>query len=229
MADIENESEADLTMRTQQFKEKMDSLDRMHNEILDELAAKRDEAIDGIQKQIEELEADKPNRLKEYEDQLESISDAYEAMIKDEKAKQIAFAEQIKKAKREQDLFVENMRNEELESIDDFRNEKDRLEEIHRQNLDESFSEFNNISENIRQEFEKLVSEKKALDADIADLVNKYKQVDDEVAQEELELKYEANARLLDVSTIFEEEQTIKKEKLSILDILNDADVDIFK
>ena len=150
-------------------------------------------------------------------------------MIKDEKAKQIAFAEQIKKAKREQDLFVENMRNEELESIDDFRNEKDRLEEIHRQNLDESFSEFNNISENIRQEFEKLVSEKKALDADIADLVNKYKQVDDEVAQEELELKYEANARLLDVRKIFEKEQTIKKEKLSILDILNDDDVDIFK
>ena len=82
--------------------------------------------------------------------------------------------------------------------------------------------------ENIRQEFESLVKEKKSIDAELADLVNKYKQVDDEVAQEELELKYEANARLLAVRKIFEEEQNQKKEKLSILDILNDDDVDIF-
>ena len=207
----------------------MDSLDRMHNQILAELADKRDEAIANIQKQIEELEADKPNRLKDYEEQLESISDAYEAMIKDEKAKQLAFSEQIKKAKHEQDVFIENIRNEELESIDDYRKQKDELEAIHRKNLDESSSEFNEISENIRQEFESLVKEKKSIDAELADLVNKYKQVDDEVAQEELELKYEANTRLLAVRKIFEEEQNQKKQKLSILDILNDDDVDIFK
>ena len=229
ISDAEKQSELDLSERTRIFKEKMDALDRVHNEIVEELAQKRDETITKITNEINALEIDKPNKLKEYEDDIDAIVEAYDTMLKNEKDKQNELAVQLKKARSEQEKFIANMHNEELNASTDFEAEKERLAKMHEENLIESQQEFKRLSDSLKQQFDRLVSERKALGRTVGDLVNHYRSIDDEIAQDELRLKYECNAKLLDVRKLFEKEQNRKKEKLSMLDILNDQDVDIFK
>ena len=57
---------------------------------------------------------------------------------------------------------------------------------------------------------------------EIASIVREYKRIDDEIAKKQLQLRYECNAKLLEVRKLLEEEQSRRKEKLNILDILND-------
>ena len=224
----ENDDELDLTARTQAFKEKLNELERTHNKIMSELAEQRDETINNIQSEIENLEADKTNRLKECEEQIKGISDAYKAMLQDEIDKQKVLSSEVKKVKAEEELFLDNMHNQDLTTGEDFEAEKERLARIHEKNLAESKRKFNNISATLKSEFNDLVDRRKVLDYQMKDLVDQFSRIDNAIADEELRLKYESNAKLLGVRKLFEEEMTRKKGKLSVLDTFGDEDKNLF-
>ena len=224
----ENDDELDLTARTQAFKEKLNELERSHSRILDELAQQRDETISTIQSEIENLEVDKTNRLKECEEQLKGISDAYKAMLQDEIDKQKVLSAEVKKVRAEEELFLENMKNEDLTTGEDFEAEKERLARIHEKNLAESKRKFNNISATLKSEFNELVDRRKILDYQMKDLIDEFSRVDNSIADEELRLKYESHPKLLGVRKLFEEEMSKKKGKLSVLDTFGDEDQNLF-
>ncbi|MBO7676565.1 MAG: hypothetical protein J6S49_03520 [Erysipelotrichaceae bacterium] len=220
----ENYDEFDLTQRTQQFKEKLNELEKSHNRILDELAEKRNEAIDSIQAQIDNLELERVNKLKESEEQIKGISDAYKAMLQDEVDKQKVLTAEIKKVKAEEALFLENMQNQDLTTGDDFEAEKERLARIHEKNLSESKRKFNNISATLKSEFGELVDRRKLLDYEMKRLVDEFSRIDNSIADDQLRLKYEANSKLLGVRKLFEEDMAKKKGKLSLLDAFSDEE-----
>ncbi|MBQ3295639.1 MAG: hypothetical protein IJH00_04055, partial [Erysipelotrichaceae bacterium] len=224
----ENDDELDLTARTQAFKEKLNELEKTHNRIMEELAEKRDETINTIQQDIDNLEVDKTNRLKECEEQIKGISDAYKAMLQDEIDKQKVLSAEVKKVKAEEELFLENMQNEDLTTGDDFEAEKERLARIHEKNLAESKRKFNNISATLKSEFNDLVDRRKVLDYQMKDLIDRFSVIDNAIADEELKLKYESNSKLLGVRKLFEEEMTKKKGRLSVLDAFADEDHNLF-
>ena len=227
--DTHRDGEKALTDRTRLFKEKLDSLDRSHNEILNELAKKRNDILNGITDEISELEVGRENRLEQYENEIKGISKAYDLMLKDENDKQQALSAQIKKARAEQDKFMANMYNDELTASSDFESEKKRLGVIHQNSLNQSAKEFKELSDSIKEEFEQLVASRKGITREIADLHERYKLIDDEIAQDELKLRYECNSKLLEARKMFEEEQSKKKEKLNLLDMLNDNARNLFK
>ena len=121
------------------------------------------------------------------------------------------------------------MHNQELETIKDFDEEKAKLAQLHQDNLKESAEKFEVLSNNLKDEFDNMVTQRGVLLEDIDELVNRYQEIDNEISRSELELKYECNERLLDARRLFEDEQTRKKQKLSLLDIMSDDSEDIFK
>ncbi|MBQ2584269.1 MAG: hypothetical protein II568_03740, partial [Erysipelotrichaceae bacterium] len=220
--DTREKGENDLAKRTKLFREKLDSLEKAHGEILTGLANKRNEAIDSISREIGQLEIDKQDRLKKYEEEIQALSTAYEAMLKDERDRQASMAADIRKAKAEQDKFINNMYNQDLNVSSDFKEEKKRLEQLHIDSLNESSAEFAAQSKALKESFDELISQRKALNGEIASIVREYKRIDDDIAKKQLQLRYECNAKLLEVRKLLEEEQSRRKEKLNILDILND-------
>ena len=227
LKDAQEKGEEDLAERTKLFRSKLDSLEKAHSEILTSLVNKRDEQIDQISREIAELENGKQERLKQYEEEIHGLSSAYESMLRDERARQDSVNADIRKAKAEQEKFLANIHNEDLSLSSDFREEKKRLEEMHKLSLEESAAKFTAQSRALKQDFEDLINERKALNADIAFMVNEYKKFDDEIAEKQLQLRYECNEKLLEVRKLLEEDQQRRKEKLNILDILKDDAEDI--
>ena len=220
--DAKQSGEDDLAARTKLFREKIDSLEKAHSEILAGLAGKRNDSIDMISKQIGELEIGKQNKLKQYEEEIQGLSQAYEAMLKDERDRQNSLNADIRKAKSEQEKFIDNMYNEDLNVTADYKEEKRRLQQLHETALKESADRFSEQSKALKESFDSLIRDRKILNAELASLVSEYKRIDDDISGKELELRYECNEKLLEVRKVLEEEQNRKKEKLSILDILND-------
>ena len=95
--------------------------------------------------------------------------------------------------------------------------------------LKESAEEFAKLSAELKQDFEKMVSDRESLLADINSLVDKYQEIDNDINRSELELKYECNAKLLEARKLFESEHSRRKQKLNLLDIMKDDSEDIFK
>ena len=143
-------------------------------------------------------------------------------MLKDERERQALLSADIRKAKSEQDKFIENMYNEDLSVTSDFKEEKKALEDHHRASIEESSSKFNAQSRALKEDFDKLIGERKLLNGEIARILSDYKRIDDDIAKQQLKLRYECNGKLLEVRKLLEEEQNRRKEKLSILDIIND-------
>jgi chromosome segregation ATPase len=227
LSDARAEGENDLAARTKLFREKLDSLERSHNEILAGLSAKRNEAVDSISREIGELEAGKLEKLRTYEEEIENLSKAYDVMLKDERDRQTALTAEIRKAKTEQNKFISNMYNDELSISSDYNTEKKALEEMHQKSLEESAQQFAAQSQALKEEFEKLISQRKVLSAEFNSVLDRYKKIDDDISQQEIKLKYECNGKLLEVRKYLEEEQLRRKEKLSILDILKDDNNDL--
>ena len=159
----ENDEAFDLTARTQQMKDKMNELEQLHGSVMLELGKKRDEILNAVAAQIDALEAGKADSLRKYEDEISGISLAYDALCRDEKARQDVLSQEIAKASEEQRLFLENMHNEELSAIEDFESEKRHLDEIHQESLKSSSEQFAAISEELKRSFGKLVSERDGL------------------------------------------------------------------
>ena len=229
IAAAENSEEFDLSRLTQQMKEKTDELERMHESVMLELGRKRDEILDQAAREINELEAGKELRLKDLEDQISGVSLAYDALNRDEKLRKDLLSEQIAKANEEQKLFLDNMHKEELTAIEDFENEKFRLDQFHAQSLKESTEQFHRLSEDLRTSFEQLMNERGVLIKDLDKIVERYKDLDDEIAGRELQLKYECNSRLLDARKLFEDDRNRQIRKLNELDVLHDVTEDLFK
>ncbi|MBQ2510247.1 MAG: hypothetical protein II529_05440, partial [Erysipelotrichaceae bacterium] len=225
----ENSEEFDLSKLTRQMKEKTDELERMHESVMLELGRKRDEILDQAAREISELEAGKELRLKEYEDEISGISMAYDALNRDEKLRKDVLSEQIAKANEEQKLFLDNMHKEELTAIEDFENEKLRLDQLHTESLQDSSEQFRRLSADLKASFEKLMSERGVLIKDLDKIVERYKALDDEIARKELELKYECNSRLLDARKLFEDDRSRQIRRLSELDVFHDEAEDLFK
>ena len=223
LSEAQDSDELDLTAQTRLFKDKLDALERNYNDTIDQLARKRDEALDKIAKEINDLDANKDNKLNEYEQQISSITTAYEALINQENERQNEIAIQVRKAKNEQDKFLANMHNESLSASSDFEEEKQILRDLHKRSLAESSDHFKQISADLKAEFDALVAEHQAISKELAYLVNRTQDIDNEIAQDELRLKYEFNSRLLDVRRLFEDEQDRKKQKLDILNIMGDG------
>ncbi|MBQ2583171.1 MAG: hypothetical protein II577_04650, partial [Erysipelotrichaceae bacterium] len=229
ISEAENSEEFDLSKLTRQMKEKTDELERMHESVMLELGRKRDEILDQAAREISELEAGKELRLKEYEDEISGISMAYDALNRDEKLRKDVLSEQIAKANEEQKLFLDNMHKEELTAIEDFENEKLRLDQLHTESLQDSSEQFRRLSGDLKASFEKLMSERGVLIKDLDKIVERYKALDDEIARKELELKYECNSRLLDARKLFEDDRSRQIRRLSELDVFHDEAEDLFK
>ena len=227
ITDAQKQGDFNLVNRTQSFKKKIDNLEIAHNNLMYELAERRDLIIKQIQDEIDSLDASKPERLKSYEDEITSITSAYDAMLKDEQKKLDAINKHIKIASAEQEKFLSNMHNQHLTVSRNYDEERQRLIDLHNKNLEESSSDFKKISDDLKKEFDALLEKRNALSDKVTALVERYKKIDDEVAQDELELKYECNEKLFEARKLFENEHSKKKEELSILDILNDDFVDV--
>ena len=218
-----------LQGRTVAFKEKLDDLEKKHAAILKELEDKHNNTMDQIAKDIEALDVAKTENLKQHEEDIISICNTYDVMIKDEYNKQESLARHIKKATSEQEILLKNMDNQQLTLSTDFEAEKNRLIALHEGNLKQSAQEFKEISKKFKHELDELTSKKSILDSDFAKLAAEYKKIDDDLCQSELKLRYEANVKLLELRKIFENEQNKRKERFYGLDVLSDEDVDVFK
>ncbi|MBR5754498.1 MAG: hypothetical protein IKX97_01565, partial [Erysipelotrichaceae bacterium] len=218
--DVDKEYENDLVKMTKEFRDTLDELEVTHKQILEQLATKRDEAIENINKEIENLDLTRTNRLKEFEDEVRKISSAYDVMLKDEHDKQNILNDHIAKAMSEQEKFIQNMHNQDLTAVTEYEKEKQRLADIHEENLKNSLDDFNQSSDNYKKEIEKLLFTKSELDNELSALLEKNRIIDEEIVEEELKLKYQCNTILFEARKLLEQRQNEKKKELNKLDIM---------
>ena len=229
IGEAQNSDEFDLQERTQLFKEKLDTLEKIHKDILSELSDKCDETIEKITADIDELEMSKTSKLKEYDEDIKNLSLAYDAMIRDENEKQNSLSNEIKKIETEQKEYLASLQNQDTGSDDDLKKEKYDLAAKFQEDIRNSSAEFSRLSAGLKAEFDELLRKRNALSSDVSVLVSRYKNMDDEIHQDEVRLKYELSRRILEARKLIEAENNRKKEKLNMLDIMGNRDVSIFK
>ena len=227
--EAQNSDEFDLQERTQLFKEKLDTLEKIHKDILAELSDKCDETIEKITAEIDELEMSKTSKLKEYDEDIKNLSLAYDAMIRDENEKQNSLSNEIRKIETEQKEYLASLQNQDTGSDDDLKKEKYDLAVKFQEDIRNSSAEFSRLSAGLKAEFDELLRKRNALSSDVSVLVSRYKNMDDEIHQDEVRLKYELSRRILEARKLIEAENNRKKEKLNMLDIMGNRDVSIFK
>ena len=152
IAEAKNDANLDLENRTMAFKEKLNTLEKAHTAVMQELKNTNVTIIEDLMNSITNLDLDKTDKLKEYESDMANMSKAYELMIQSEIDKQKSLTSQINKAKSEQGKFLANMHNQELNATSDFKEDKERLLSMHNDNLDKSSKDFQNISDKLKGE-----------------------------------------------------------------------------
>lgn len=229
VSDAVGDNDEELTNKAIAFRERLNALEESHKQILIDLDNKRNETLEKIAAEIEELDASKPERLKSYEDEIASISIAYDKMLRDEQNKQERINDLISQAKKEQDeMFDENNANfVNLEK--DLINAKKLAASENEENIKNSANEFNATTASLKEEFDKLVAEKKNLSKNLASLADKFTRIDNEVFTFTVELKDKYMAELLKVRQVFEENRIRKQKELSTLDAMSGEVDDIFK
>ena len=156
-------------------------------------------------------------------------TDAYDKMLKDEQIKQERIAELIKKAKKEQEDMLEDNKFEYAGLEKELINDMSKEASINKENVKKAADEFNNTTANLKEEFDKLVAEKKSLSKNLASLADKFTRIDDEVFASTEELKDKYMAELLKIRKSFEENRIRKQKELSALDTMSGKVDDIFK
>ena len=193
------------------------------------LENERDQIIENITKEIEGLELARNNKLKEFEAEVKNISLTYDAMLKDEQAKQDALSNQIIKANAEQEQFITEMYDKKENTETDYEKQKEKLLQLHQDSLKSTLNDFNELTANLKQEFDSLLARKADLALELDELVEKNKKIDESIAEEELRLRYECNLMLSDAHKLLEQRRSKRKQELSHLDIMNDNKINVFK
>lgn len=121
------------------------------------------------------------------------------------------------------------MYNQELSLSKDYEVEKNRLAKEHQDNLAKATSEFNQLSNELKKEFDQLIGKRYSLPRELNAIISKYADIDNEIHKDEIALKNECNSKLFEMRKLIEDEYSRKKEQLSSLDILKDKDHSIFK
>ncbi len=217
---IEDEYERKLLDITRSFKQSIDELDNTHNEILLRLENERDAIIENITKEIEGLELTRNNKLKEFEAEVKNISLTYDAMLRDEQAKQDALSSKILKANAEQERFINEMYDKDDNAVMDYEQQKEKLQQMHQDSLKSTLNEFNQLTANLKQEFDSLLARKADLALELDGLVEKNRKIDESITEEELRLRYECKQMLTDAHKLLEQRRSKRKQELSHLDIL---------
>lgn len=219
----------DLVNKAKSFRERLNALEESHKQILTDLVNKRNETLDKIAGEIEELEATKPDRLQSYEDEITNISLAYDAMLRDEQVKQEKLNVMIGEAKKEQEHIMQSNKAELDMLAKELIDKKHEAAATANDELKNTANEFNELTANLKDEFDKLVNDKKILSKDLASLTNKFARIDEEVLNSTNALKDKYMSELLKVRKAIEEKRIRRQEELSKLDAMSHDVDDIFK
>ena len=229
VSDAVEDNGEELTNKAKAFRERLNALEESHKQILIDLDNKRNETLEKIASEIEELDASKPDKLKSYEDEIASISIAYDKMLRDEQNKQERINNLIKQAKKQQDEMLEENRAEYVGLEKDLVNARNEASSENKANIKAASDEFNATTASLKEEFDKLVAEKKNLSKNLANLADKFTRIDNEVFASTEELKDKYMSELLKVRQAFEENRVRKQKELSALDAMSGEVDDIFK
>ena len=221
-----NAEELDLIGRAKEFKQKLETLEKTHNEILQGLEERRLKALDSINKEIENLDDNNPEKLKVYEDEIVNISLAYDALLREETAKHENLNAQIAMA-NEEAINNENESNKANSDYDlEFNLNKKALDDEHARALQEYSDEFSRISDDYNREFTKLVKEKDNITNALGELSSDFNAVDEDINQSMLQLQKECSNKLTEIKKLYNEKLQSQRERLKLLDVMpNDRDI----
>lgn len=230
IADATNDGADELTIKAKAFKERLNALEESHKQILIDLDDKRNETLNKIAGEIEQLDASKPDKLKAYENEITDISIAYDKLLRDEQAKQERINDLISRAKQDEKKMLEEIDSTHSSLENALLETKKEIFEQSEQESKKAGREFNEITANLKEEFEKLVSEKSSLSKNIVSLADKFSRIDKEVFDSTQELKDKYMGELLKIRQEFDENRRKKQRELSALDTMSGSKVDdVFK
>ena len=222
LIDDANKEEVNLLDKTEEFKEKINKLESIHNEILKELENKREYAIQMINEEIDKLENEKPNKIKRYKDEISDISLAYEAMLKDEKAKQAKLKEDIESANLKT-AQIEKNNEEELDKYEElFNKDKEELSQEYENDLKQTTGEYISKNKELTSELEKLVGSKESLALELTNLSKQFGIVDEDISNSVLALKKECNDKMEEIKQLYQNKLESNREELKLIDVMND-------
>ena len=227
--DAKNDDSIDLTAKTQEFKNKIDELEKAHTDMLDMLAKKRTELFDSITDEINMMAEGKADKLQSYENEITDIALTYEALLRDETNRQNRLNEEIIRNKEEHEKKIEDYNRQQLELADNFEERKLALEREFQESLNRNNSEFMAATQELKSEFDDLLGRRSTIIDALAGLKRKFDNVDERINISKANLKDDYNAKLMEIRKMLLDQENRKREKLSILDIMNDGIDEVFK
>jgi len=215
-----NSEKVDLTGKAKKFAESIKTLEKAHYEIMAELENKRQETIENIKKEIMNLEKGKSAKLKTYSDQITDISLAYDALLRDEKAKQANLSSQIVEQGKQKNEILINAKNQLILTEEEYEQGKQALATRYQQSMKESTEDFTKSSNELKEEFTSLASKHRSITKDLSELTKRFTTLDNEINRAKNELQNKCNDQLQNVGEKINEVQKANKKKLDSIDML---------
>lgn len=225
-ASIDNENI--LTEQTKIFKEKINSLEESHSLILAGLLDKRNKVLDSIAAEIEQIDIDKPNKLKEYEDEISELSNVYGTMIKEEEIKLSNVKDLVAKAQEDFEILVKETKAKGDELQIGYIQTKEALLSKNKKSLQEATANYIEVSANLKKELDKLMFDKNLLSMRLASYSSMRNDIDKEIFSGLSELKGKCMESILDLRRDLEQKRQEEQMTLSALDTLSGNNDSIF-
>ena len=216
-----HEEEIDFMSVTKKFKDMIDELEKSHNKILVNLEEKRVSTIESIKKEIEDIDTTKPERLKQFEEEIVKLTDAYDAMLVDEREKQDVLSNELLIANREREKLEESTIASRNDIEKDYESIKQELNNSFTKRLEDSNSQFERLSTSLRKEFNDLVNTRNALNDDLSSLNDGFMKVDDNIRKEMMQLKNSYNTQLLTIQAEYDAKVKTNRERLKSIDTMS--------
>lgn len=219
----------DLISKTADFKNRLDNLEKSNVEILEKLQLKRNQALDQIAYEIDDLISGRSQTLRTYENDIQNISKSYEALIRDEISKQQSLNQELQNAS-ESNRNEENEFNSSMISIkDQLVNDKSTLKQLLTSDESMVSVEYGSKIDSANIELKKFESVKDAMIEEVSKTRAIFEEIDDDIAQRKARLLAEYKTRLSEINKLYEKTLYEQKQKYRHIDVMKSDVLDVFK
>lgn len=218
-----------LVRKTEEFKNKIQLLEKTNKEILEKLELRRNQTVEKIKFELSELISGKTTIIKSHEEDLDRIVRAYEALLRDEAYKQASLNEQLIQEKeriaQEEAKYLQDKQNNEVEWAIRVKT----LSKVHEENEQNLINEMNPQIKEFSKELLNSKEYNNDILKDIEELKAENEKFNKQIIEDKNSLVEEYINKLEDINVLFNKNKEEEKERLKGVDVLSDDILELFK